>query len=107
MEHAVANSYDDINNTFIVPCEKPKIISFASSIMKNNIAPSSQSRFPVKLICCIAFGSALSACCLRKSIAIILNSFWNNYSPAGNHLWSHLLDLLQFFECYNTFSYYL
>ena len=75
MEHAVANSYGDISNTFIVPCEKPKIIYFASSVMKNNIAPSSQSRFPVELICCIAFGSGSSACCLFKSIAIILNSF--------------------------------
>ena len=28
------------------------------------------SRFPVKLICCIAFGSQLSAYCLVKSIAI-------------------------------------
>ena len=30
------------------------------------------SRFQVKLICCIAFGSTSSACCLLKSIAIIL-----------------------------------
>ena len=51
-------------------CEKPKTISFASSIMKNIVAPLSQPRFPVKLICCIAFGSASNACCLLKSIAV-------------------------------------
>ena len=61
-----------IDNTFTVPCEKSKMVSFASSIMKNIVAPAAQSRFPVKLICCIAFGSASSACCLLKSIAIIL-----------------------------------
>ena len=31
-----------------------------------------RSRFPVNLICCIAFGSASSSCCLLKSAAIIL-----------------------------------
>ena len=31
-----------------------------------------QARFLVKLICCIAFGLASSACCLRRSIAIFL-----------------------------------
>ena len=63
---------EHIHNTFTVPCEKSKMVSFASSIMKNIVAPAAQSRFPVKLICCIAFGSASSACCLLKSIAIIL-----------------------------------
>ena len=29
-------------------------------------------RFPVELICCIAFGSAVNACCLFEFIAIIL-----------------------------------
>ena len=29
-------------------------------------------RFPVKLICCVAFGSASSFCCLLKLIAISL-----------------------------------
>ena len=41
-----------------VPCEKSKTTSFASSIMRNILASSGQSRFPAKLICCIAFGSA-------------------------------------------------
>ena len=34
--------------------------------------PAPQSKFPVRSICCIAFGSASSACCLLKSISIIL-----------------------------------
>ena len=45
---------------------------FASSIMKNIVEPSALSRFPVKYICYIAFGSASSFCCLFKSIAIHL-----------------------------------
>ena len=46
--------------TFTVSCEKSKTISFASSIKKNNAA--CWPKFPAKLICCIAFGSASSAC---------------------------------------------
>ena len=75
VEQAVAKSYDDIHNTFTVPCEKSKMVSFASSIMKQIVAPSSRYRFPVKLICYIAFGSASAACCSIKSIAIILQYF--------------------------------
>ena len=48
------------------------MVTFASSIMKNIVVYSGQSRFPVKLICCIAFGSTSNACCLLKSIAINL-----------------------------------
>ena len=59
-------------NTLTFPCEKSKMVSFNSSIMKNIVVFSSQSRFPVKLICSIAFQSASSACCLLKSIAINL-----------------------------------
>ena len=40
--------------------------------MKDNYVLQSQSRFPVKLICCNAFGSASSICCLLKSIAVSL-----------------------------------
>ena len=61
----VAKSYNGIYNTFTVPCEKSKTVSFASSIMKNVVFPG-QSRFPVKLICCIAFGSTSSSYCLLK-----------------------------------------
>ena len=42
--------------------------------MKNTVvfASPSQAGFHVKLVCCIAFGSASSACCLIKTIAIFL-----------------------------------
>ena len=43
--------------------------------MKNIVTPSALSRFPVKLICCIAFGSVSNFCCLLKSIAINLHNF--------------------------------
>ena len=46
-------------NTFIVPCEKSETVSFTTSIMKN-IADCC-SRFSMKLVCWIAFGSASSA----------------------------------------------
>ena len=39
--------------------------------MEHIVAPTALSRFTVKLICCIAFGSA-SSTCLLKSIAITL-----------------------------------
>ena len=57
-------------NPFGVPSENSKTVSFASSIMGNIAALF--SRFSVKLICYIAVGSASSACCLLKSIVIIL-----------------------------------
>ena len=66
-----------IHDTFTAPCEKSKMVSFASSIMKNIVVFVflSLSKFLVKLICCIAFGSASSACFLLKSIAINLLFF--------------------------------
>ena len=59
-------------NTLTVPCEKSKTVSFASSQIKYVVVCSPPFRFEVKLIYCIAFGSASSTCCLPKSIAIIL-----------------------------------
>ena len=47
-----------IHNAFPVPSEKFKIVSFVSSIMENVVVFPVCSRFPVKSICCIAFGSA-------------------------------------------------
>ena len=71
---------EHIHNILTVPCEKSKTISFAYSIMKSIVVFSFifwlslffGLRFPAKLICCIAFGSILSACCFLKSIAISL-----------------------------------
>ena len=48
------------------------MVSFDSPIMKNIVAFLARSRFPVKLICSITFGSASSDSCLLKSIAIVL-----------------------------------
>ena len=39
-----------------VPCEKSKRVSYASSIMKSIAVNPAWSKFPVKIICCIAFG---------------------------------------------------
>ena len=54
------------------------MVSFASSIMRNVVVFASESgaKFLLKLICCIAFRSASSACCLHKCIAIILKCSW-------------------------------
>ena len=45
-----------------IPCKKSKRVSFASSILKYVAVCPTQSRFAVKFICCIAFGSISSAC---------------------------------------------
>ena len=71
---AVAKSYDDIYNTLTVPCEKFKMVSFASSITENINLLLLPLRFLVKLICCIAFGSASSPCCLLN---LLLSLFYN------------------------------
>ena len=63
---------EHIHNISTVACEKSKIVSFASLTMKNIAVFAFQSRFAVKLIRCMAFRSAPSACFLLKSIAIIL-----------------------------------
>ena len=80
MEHAVTKSYDDIHNTFTVLCEMSKMFFFASSIMKNIVVFKftfwPRFRFPVKLICCIVFGSTSSSFCLLKSIIV---SFYSIY----------------------------
>ena len=60
------------NNNYTVFCGKSKMVSFASSIMKIIVGTSARSRFLVKLLCYIAFGSASSACCLLNPTAIIL-----------------------------------
>ena len=56
-------------DTFTASCEKSKMLYFGSSIRKDIAVFASpfRSRFPVKLICCIVFGSASSACCFFKS----------------------------------------
>ena len=56
----------------MVPCKKSKIVYFTSLIMENITLLLLPSRFPVRLICCITFGSASSACYLFRSIGLIL-----------------------------------
>ena len=80
MEHAIrsktlakrSKTYNNIHTTLTVSYGKSEVVSFASPVMKNIVVFSFQSRFLVKLICRIAFGSASSACCLLESTAIIL-----------------------------------
>ena len=38
VEHAVAKSYDGIHNIFVVPCQKSKMTSFASSVAPNSLS---------------------------------------------------------------------
>ena len=61
-----------IHKTFTVSCEKSKTVSFASSRMKYILVYPALSNFAVKLIYWVALGSASNACCLLKSVAIIL-----------------------------------
>ena len=72
---------ENVHNAFTVPCQKSKIVPFSSSILINIIlltltisteAFQPLSRFPLKWIYCIAFGSASTACCLLESINVIL-----------------------------------
>ena len=60
----------------MVPFEKSRTVSFVSSIMKNISLFASCSRFPVKLVYCIAFGPPFSFCCLLKPIAISLSFYF-------------------------------
>ena len=55
----------------MIPCEKPKLVVLLS-ILKVIVVFLARTRFLVKLICCIDFGSASIACCLLKSIQITL-----------------------------------
>ena len=64
-----------IHKTLTVPCDKCKMVSFTSSIMKNFFAPAPLSRFPIKLICCIPLDQ-------HQGFVVYLNlllSFYSNY----------------------------
>ena len=51
-------------NRITLLCEKSKAVSFVSLIVKTVVVfgIGSRARFPVKLICCIAFSSPSGAC---------------------------------------------
>ena len=57
--------------------------------MKSIVEFPARSRFLVKLISCIAFGSD--------------NFLWDKDNLINNHLWYHLLDKDQFFEYFHLF----
>ena len=58
------------------------MISFASSIMKNIAIFPARSRFPIKLICCIVFGSESRVSRLLKFIVINLE-FYLKYGKSN------------------------
>ena len=63
--------------------------------MKNICVMPPQSRFPGKLICCIAFGSASIVGCLNL-LQLVYNNFWNRDNLLNNQLCNHHLDQQQF-----------
>ena len=56
-----------MDNTFTVPSGKFKIVSFVSLIAKKIDVFPALSKFPVKLICWFAFGSASSSSLVLSS----------------------------------------
>ena len=57
----------------MVPCEKPRIASMVSSVMKNIIfVPPPLSKFPMTFIYCVVFECELIPGCLLKSTTISL-----------------------------------
>ena len=72
MSYFILDKLKLLYNTFTVPYEQSKTVSFAYSIMKKIVVFPDLSKFAVKLIRWIALGSVSRACCLIKSFAIIL-----------------------------------
>ena len=88
-----------IYNTFTVPCEKSKTVSFASSIVKETAVFSALSIFAVKLICWIALGSISIAYSLLEFIAIfkVRTFIYSKDNLINNQLYNNLLDQYQLF----------
>ena len=51
-----------------VACQKSRVVFFATSIIRDILVFPTWSKFLMKLICWIGFGSASSFCFLLKSI---------------------------------------
>ena len=101
-------------NTITLQSLLSKMVSFTSPIMKNIDVCPSWSRFPVKLICCIAFGSASSATSKQQvylNLSQLSYTFlWNKDNLVNSKLCNHFLDLLQFLNviiCSQISSYWL
>ena len=62
----------------MVSCERSKAVSFFSLMMKNICISPSGSRFPVKLICCIGFGSASKFCFFFLHLLPLTDSIFRN-----------------------------
>ena len=84
-----------LHKAVTVPCGKSQITFYDSSTVKSGVVFPVRFQFPVKSICCIAFGSASSTYCFLKSIA---NFFKRNMiNEVSNQLYSHLFDQYLFF----------
>ena len=84
-----------LHKALTVPCQKSQIIFYDSSRVKSGVVSPVRFKFPVKLICCIASGSASSTYCFLKSIANFFK--WNMINEVKNQLYSHLFDQYNFF----------
>ena len=61
-------------------------------------------RFPVKLICCIAFRSASSFLFIYLNLLqLAYNIYWNRDDLVNKQLCNHHLNQWQFSECYHMF----
>ena len=85
---------------------KSKTVSFASLIMKKISVSPSLSRFLLKLICCIAFGSASRFVFYSNLLQLSYHILWNMGNLVNNQLCNHHIDQLQFCKYYHMFLYY-
>ena len=71
------------------------------------VSPS-RSRFLLKLICCIAFGSASTFFFYSNLLQLSYNILWNMSNLVNNQLCNHHLDQLQFCKYYHmSLNYFL
>ena len=80
---------EHIHSTYTVSCEKIKMVSFRSSIMQNIILTPARSKFPMKLICCIAFESTLALFLYLNLLISFFNNFLNKLNLANSRLCNH------------------
>ena len=74
---------------------------------KNIAAHSARSRFPIKLIFCVASDQQKAFVVYLNLLQLAYNFIWNRDNLANNQLCNHFLDQLQFFECYHMLLYHL
>ena len=88
-----------LENTFTVPCEKSKTVSFVSSIMKKIIVFPFWSKFAEKLIlyAVLLLNQHQVHLVYLNLLQLTYNALWNRDNLINNQLCNHLLDLLQCF----------